>query len=184
LATLLKKLFRVWVLAGIVVSATPLALAHGGHDPRLKISLSETEIRIETSLDIERFLEFDTNGDGALSVAEYNAQYEIIAIWIDQNLKLLDFENSAVTAYFSDAPIIDRAHLSKTDAIENIKILRRYKLVQAEAGSRAAWRLYVDIFDHDPDVLYMRSGAWSQLAKFEICQSSRFKNQPDMCLAP
>lgn len=164
------------VSAGLVLTA-PLAYGHGGHDPRLKISVSDTEIRIETSLNVETFLDFDTNKDGGVSVSEYETQYDAIAAWIDARLQLMDDEQKTLRPYFADAPIVDRGHLSQEDAVDNIKILRRYKFDK----NTHALNLTLSLYNHSPQLLYSRAGSFETLLTFELCLLNLTNNKKSLC---
>lgn len=156
--------------------------AHGGHDSRLKISMSESEIRIETSVNAETFQTFDINEDGRLAVNEFELQRAGIVEWIDDRFQLLDSENQAVKAYFSDAPIVDRAHLSETDHVKNIKIIRRYK----RDKTMFRYTFKTSILGHDPQLLFRRSGSLTSMSqyKFEICISGKDKPTQADCVTP
>ena len=164
------------VSAGLLLTA-PLAYGHGGHDPRLKISVSDTEIRIETSLNVETFLDFDMNKDGDVSVDEYETQYDAIATWIDARLHLKDEKQTALKPYFADAPIVDRGHLSQEDAVENIKILRRYKFDK----NTHALKLTLALYDHSPQLLYARAGSFESLLSFELCLLNLTDDKKSLC---
>jgi len=171
-----------YYLGGAVISLALISLeafAHGGHDPRLKVAVSETEIRVETSLDVEAFMAFDTNNDGKLTVTEYETHSKDIAVWVDSNLQLLDENEKPLKAYFADAPIVDRDHLKKKSPIENIKILRRYKFDE----NPGALKLAVMFYDHSPELLYTRAGSFETLFKFELCVSAELGGKHATCLS-
>lgn len=174
---MLRPPFVLGVSLLALLSSASTALAHGGHDPRLKIAANETEIRIETSLSVKSFLEFDVDKDGRLSVSEFESQYNVIAAWVDMRLQLHDTSGRVLKPYFSDSPIIDRAHLDKHDAIDNIRILRRYKLVK----KLDALTLTVNLFDHDPQVLFSISGMFLSLPAFTLCLDSHLKGEIRTC---
>lgn len=153
------------------------ALAHGGHDPRLKVFVSENEIRVETSLDVEAFMKFDANKDGRLTVNEYETQYQNIAVWIDENVQLKGDDANPVTPYFSDAPIVGRGHLQSSDKVENVKILRRYKL-GVRPGDQT---LNIKLYEHSPQLLYTRAGRLDDLFKFNICVTVESDSDETAC---
>ena len=153
------------------------AFAHGGHDPRLKVMVSETEIRVETSLDAKAFMEFDTNGDGRLSVGEYEAQLKTIRTWLDEHLNLESVNSDRLQPYFADAPIVGRGNLEKIDVVENVKIFRRYRL----DNNPTALKLTVKLYDESPQLLYSRSGSLEELFSFSICFSGRLESEQMVC---
>lgn len=171
-----------YYLSGVVFSLaffSVKAFAHGGHDPRLKVAVSETEIRVETSLDVEAFMAFDTNNDGKLTVTEYETHSKEIAAWVDSNLQLIDENEKPLKAYFADAPIVDRDHLKKKSPIENIKILRRYKFDE----NPGALKLAVMFYDNSPELLYTRAGSLETLFKFDICVPAISEGKDMTCLS-
>ena len=162
---LLKAGLWFAVVSSSLLCLAQSAQAHGGHDPRLKVFISENEIRVETSLDVGVFMQFDTNKDGHLTVSEYETQYRDIAAWIDENVQLTGNNAKSVTPYFSDAPIVGRGHLQSSNKVENVKILRRYKLGVGPGDQT----LNIKLYEHSPQLLYTRAGRLDDLFKFNIC---------------
>ena len=158
---------RALILATVLCTLSLKSFAHGGHDPRIKVSVSEEEIWFETSLPGEMLKTFDKNFDGKIVVAEYEEQFEDISVWIDKKVKLVSSGNTtAVNAYFADAPIIGRARMTQTDTVEHFKVLRRYKI-----RDKHQWhKLMLTIsFDEAPDFFYTRTGNLDHTFKFSIC---------------
>jgi len=113
-----------------------VALAHGGHDDRVKVHLSKHELRLEMSVEAGTLSSFDTDGDGVLRVAEFVAQKERIATWVDEGISLVGATDHAYAASFADTPIEGFADLGPQDPVAHLKLVRRYPLLGSENALR------------------------------------------------
>ncbi len=159
---------RALAVLTAIVSLTPAALAHGGHDPRLKISVSGAEIRLEVGIEAGGLGAFDTDKNGVISIAEYETRYAEISDFIDTKISLSLEPDEVLPAYFSDAPIVDRDHIPSGGGVKYIKILRRWKL---PSGAESL-TVMSGLSGLNPDVLISRSGAFDSMADLKICTAS------------
>ena len=158
-----RFIFGLAILAGHICLAA-LAGAHGGHDPRLKITANNGELRFETGISADVFIQFDVNKDKVLTVAEFTAAYANIAAWLDTHVKLTDQDGKTLKPYFSDSPIINAAYLSVSDSVTHVKVLRRFKFKDV-----TALKLDVALFDYPPVLSTSRVGKMDAFVPISLC---------------
>lgn len=150
-----------------------IAHAHGGYDPRLKLAVSESELRLEISVAADDLLEFDENKDGAIQAAEFKTAYKDIAIWIENRLSLTDQNDARLLPIFADASIVDGDHFEGEQAIAHIKIRRRYKL----KASVDNLRLSTELYQNFPVLVYSLTGQFETLKPLELCLTAGQETQ-------
>lgn len=166
----MRKAILSLFLAGSFVPAAfcPVAMAHGGADLRLKISVTKSQAWVETSLNTQFLLGYDTDDNGELSIVEYEAQYSEIAKMIDAKLSLATKAGDVLPTYFSDTPIVDRDHIGPGGGVEYIKVLRRWNI---PPGTEELI-LTSGISGSDPDMLVSRGGNLKDVPALKTCTRS------------
>lgn len=166
--TIVRRCVSKLVLGATFAGLSFTVFAHGGHDPRVKIAMTDREIRFETSVRADYFMRYDTNRDGVLSKQEFLSLHTAVLNWLDNKITLMDSDGLRLKPYFSDAPIVGGDMLEDGDAIKYVKIIRRYKI----QDSADALQLNLDIFEnshHSPYIYLSQAGKMSALKNFAVC---------------
>lgn len=116
-------------IALALMSVPQITSAHGVADPRLKVSVSSTEVRIETTLPASDLPNFPTGEDGGFSSEALSAEYARLADWIDRQLRVETGTEVSIT--FSDLVAV-RSHHAE-DPLTHVRVLRRYGYESAES---------------------------------------------------
>lgn len=141
-----KRLCFALFAALLPLSVGSAAFAHGGHDPRVKVWVSTAEIRLETSLSVNKLPLDDVNKDGKISKAEYLGAISDIMDWTRDRIQLTGPYGSSIDLVFEDAPIVSGDLLQDEDPVTHFKILKRFKLDDTEGQNRQGpFRLLIDL---------------------------------------
>jgi hypothetical protein len=115
----------VLVLSSIVSANT---WAHGGHDDRLKIRLIGSVLVVELQLESALLLKFDVDKDGLYTLRDHRLSAKNLARWVDDQVVLRNADNRTIQPVFADLPIENFDSLVDTDAIEYVKVIRRFNI--------------------------------------------------------
>jgi hypothetical protein len=121
------------ILAILVVQMSPIASAHGGHDDRFKVNVTDTHVNVELHLQPGFLTQFDENGNGSLSVDEYRNHKTELSDWVDRHLVLIGQGQRVIQASFADMPIVGFDALEDDAAINSIRVIRRYPIEANES---------------------------------------------------
>ena len=123
---LVKTIFAIFV-----VQMSAIASAHGGHDDRFKVNVTDTRLDVELHLQPDFLTQFDDDGNGSLSVNEYRLHKTELSNWIDRHLVLIGRGERVIRASFADMPIV--GSLNDEEAINSIRVIRRYPIEANES---------------------------------------------------
>ena len=115
------------------------AIAHRGHDDAIRVSTTGSAIQVSFFADAASLKAFDTNADGVLSRAEFDANASRIAQFVDECLSARDAQNADIDPIRRDQPVSGYAELAAQSPVERVRFVRHYsfeaKLDHLEFGS-------------------------------------------------
>ena len=145
------------IVAILVYQISVATSAHGGHDDRFKVNVTDTRLDVELHLQPDFLTQFDDNGNGSLSMDEYRIHKAELSDWVDRHLVLVGRDERVIRASFADMPIVGFDTLEDEAAIDSIRVIRRYPIEANESI-----QLQVGLFDArsapKPFVLWRREG--------------------------
>ena len=121
------------IVAILVYQMSATASAHGGHDDRFKVNVTDTRVDVELHLQADFLTQFDDNGNGSLSMGEYRIHKTELSNWIDRHLVLIGRGERVIRANFADMPIVGFDTLEDEAAINSIRVIRRYPIEANES---------------------------------------------------
>lgn len=121
----MTRVFVSLTCASAMAAAAPV-LAHRGHDDAIRVAATETDIRISFFAEAASLKTFDTNADGVLSRAEFDANAARIAQFVDTCLSARDGKGAAVDSIRRDQPIVGYADLGPQSPVKRVRFVRHY----------------------------------------------------------
>jgi hypothetical protein len=121
------------IVAILVYQMSAIVSAHGGHDDRFKVNVTDTSVDVELHLQPDFLTQFDDNGNGSLSVDEYRNHKTELSDWVDRHLVLIGQDERVIQASFADMPIVGFDTLEDEAAINSIRVIRRYPIEANES---------------------------------------------------
>lgn len=119
--------FIVGLLSALCL--TPSAYAHRGLSADIKINLEKETLRLETSVSAKELAStFDIDGDGQVSKSEFVDQESDIQNWLTGFVQVRDDDGARLVPVFEDNPIPHFTELAPADAVEGVRVIRRYEL--------------------------------------------------------
>lgn len=149
----MQKFVR-FIIVAFCLGASAQVQAHGGHDERIKLRLSDKRLVFETHIPARLLSRFDMDGNGTLSASEFRARISDIRQWVSDNVIVRNAIDGPLEPAFFDMPV-SQGDISHADGhIEFVRIIRLYERPEAPGLS-----IHISLFEKESKpVLLFRGG--------------------------
>lgn len=158
----IKSLSLAWIMLVLTVSISPLAQAHLMVAQHGTLNIVDDGAFMVLSLPISAFGEVDDDGDGQVSMVEFNHHRAGIVESVGQNVTLSDNQGNLPLRGIMLSPVVP--HDSPEEAVSQLIVMGRFSL----ADARVSLRFQVDLFGPQPK---------GQLLKITVTRKSDSREQ-------
>lgn len=117
-----------FLFAMYLLFASSIVAAHGGHDERLKLHLSERGLVFETHLPANALAAFDSDCDGMLTAAEFRENVKDIKDWVRPQVLVSTGDGTVLHPVFFDMPISEGDRSHDAGEVRFVRVRQHYEL--------------------------------------------------------